>query len=129
MNNQAAAVQVKILDKEYQVNCPPSDQEALMKSARYLDESMRKIKDRGNIHGAEKIAVMAALNITHDMLRKSRQINETRHMTDQQVKGLEDRIDEALAESRQLEIWTLPLLINIRSKVHKLHHGPVMHLS
>ena len=129
MNNQAAAVQVKILDKEYQVNCPPSDQEALMKSARYLDESMRKIKDRGNIHGAEKIAVMAALNITHDMLRKSRQINETRHMTAQQVKGLEDRIDEALAESRQLEIWNLLLLIIIRSKVHKLHHSPFMHLS
>ena len=105
MNNQAAAVQVKILDKEYQVNCPPSDQEALMKSARFLDESMRKIKDRGNIHGAEKIAVMAALNITHDMLRKSRQINETRHFTDQQVRGIEDKIDAALAESRQLEIW------------------------
>ena len=105
MNNQAAAVQVKILDKEYQVNCPPSDQEALMKSARFLDESMRKIKDRGNIHGAEKIAVMAALNITHDMLRKSRQINETRHLTDQQVRGIEDKIDAALAESRQLEIW------------------------
>ena len=104
MNNQAAAVQVKILDKEYQVNCPPSDQEALMKSARFLDESMRKIKDRGNIHGAEKIAVMAALNITHDMLRKSRQINETRHFTDQQVRGIEDKIDAALAESRQQEI-------------------------
>ena len=104
MNNQAAAVQVKILDKEYQVNCPPSDQEALMKSARFLDESMRKIKDRGNIHGAEKIAVMAALNITHDMLRKSRQINETRHFTDQQVRGIEDKIDAAIAESRQLEI-------------------------
>ena len=63
MNNQAAAVQVKILDKEYQVNCPPPDQEALMKSARFLDESMRKIKDRGNIHGAEKIAVMAAFAV------------------------------------------------------------------
>ena len=80
MSNQPSAVEVKILDKEYQVNCPPSDQEALMKSARYLDESMRKIKDRGNIHGAEKIAVIAALNITHDMLRKNRLINETRHV-------------------------------------------------
>ena len=75
-----------------------------MKSARYLDESMRKIKDRGNIHGAEKIAVMAALNITHDMLRKNRLINETRHITAQQVKGLEEKIDIALASSRQLEI-------------------------
>ena len=104
MSNQPSAVEVKILDKEYQVNCPPSDQEALMKSARYLDESMRKIKERGNIHGAEKIAVMAALNITHDMLRKNRLINETRHITAQQVEGLEEKIDIALASSRQLEI-------------------------
>lgn len=104
MNDQSTAVQVKILDKEYQVNCPPSDQEALMKSARYLDENMRKIKSRGNIHGAEKIAVMAALNITHDMLRKNRMINEARHITSQQVKGLEDKIDMALAANRQLEI-------------------------
>jgi cell division protein ZapA len=104
MSNQPSAVEVKILDKEYQVNCPPSDQEALMKSARYLDESMRKIKDRGNIHGAEKIAVMAALNITHDMLRKNRLINETRHITAQELKSLEEKIDVALANSNQLEI-------------------------
>lgn len=104
MNEQSTAVQVKILDKEYQVNCPPADQEALIKSAQYLDENMRKIKGRGNIHGAEKIAVMAALNITHDMLRKNRMINETRHSTAQQVKGLEDKIDMAIARSRQLEI-------------------------
>ena len=104
MSNQSSAVEVKILDKEYQVNCPPSDQEALMKSARYLDESMRKIKDRGNIHGTEKIAVMAALNITHDMLRKNRLINETRHITAQELKGLEEKIDVALANSNQLEI-------------------------
>ena len=104
MSNQPSAVEVKILDKEYQVNCPPSDQEALMKSARYLDESMRKIKDRGNIHGTEKIAVMAALNITHDMLRKNRLINETRHITAQELKGLEEKIDVALANSNQLEI-------------------------
>lgn len=104
MSDESTAVQVKILDKDYQVNCPPSDQEALMKSARYLDENMRKIKGRGNIHGAEKIAVMAALNITHDMLRKNRLINETRHVTAQQVRSLEEKIDMALAANRQLEI-------------------------
>ena len=104
MNEQSSAVQVKILDKEYQVNCPPADQEALIKSAKYLDENMRKIKGRGNIHGAEKIAIMAALNITHDMLRKNRMINETRHVTARQVKGIEDKLDSAIAASRQLEI-------------------------
>jgi len=104
MSDQITSVQVKILDKEYQVNCPLSEQEALMKSARYLDENMRKIKGRGNIHGVEKIAVMAALNITHDMLKKNRLINETRHVTAQQIKTLEDKIDFALQKGRQLEI-------------------------
>ena len=91
MSEQSTSVQVKIMDKEYRVNCPPSDQEALIKSASYLDENMRNIKGRGNIHGVEKIAVMAALNITHDMLRKNRLINETRHSTAQQVQGIEPR--------------------------------------
>ena len=104
MSEQSTAVQVKILDKEYQVNCPPADQEALLKSAKYLDENMRKIKERGNIHGAEKIAVMAALNITHDMLKKNRAINEARHTTAEHVKDIEDKINLALAASRQLEI-------------------------
>ena len=103
MSEQNTAIQVTILDKEYQVSCPPSDQEALIKSARYLDENMRKIKGRGNIHGAEKIAVMAALNITHDMLRKNLLINETRQTTSEQVQSLEEKIDLALASSRQLE--------------------------
>ncbi|MES3008928.1 MAG: cell division protein ZapA [Pseudomonadota bacterium] len=102
--NVPGAVMVKILDKEYQVSCPPSEQDALLKSARYLDENMRKIKSRGNIHGLEKIAVMAALNITHEMLGKSQQLNESRHITVQQVKTLEDKIDRSLQINRQIEI-------------------------
>jgi cell division protein ZapA len=104
MSEKSTSVQVKILEKEYQINCPPTDQEALMKSARYLDENMCKIKERGNIHGGEKIAVIAALNITHDMLKKNRLINETRHVNAQQITELEDKVDLALEKSRQLEI-------------------------
>ncbi|MDT8428662.1 MAG: cell division protein ZapA [Pseudomonadales bacterium] len=99
-----STVAVKILDKEYQISCPPSEQEALLKSARHLDENMRKIKSRGNIHGLEKISVMAALNITHEMLSKNRLLNETRHNTVQQLKFLEDKIDHALLSNRQIDI-------------------------
>lgn len=105
MDSEApSTVVVRILDKEYQISCPPSEQEALLKSARHLDENMRKIKSRGNIHGLEKISVMAALNITHEMLSKNRLLNETRHNTVQQLKFLEDKIDHALLSNRQLEI-------------------------
>lgn len=102
--NTPGTVAVKILDREYQVSCPPSEQEALLRAARYLDENMRKIKARGNIHGLEKISVMAALNITHEMLAKSAQLNESRHQTIQKLKFLEDKIDRSLQVNRQIEI-------------------------
>ncbi|MBU2097562.1 MAG: cell division protein ZapA [Gammaproteobacteria bacterium] len=100
----ASTVVVKILDREYQISCPPSEQDALLKSARHLDENMRKIKARGTIHGLEKISVMAALNITHELLQKNRQINESRHSAAQQIKYLEDKVERALQNYRQIEL-------------------------
>lgn len=97
-------VTVRILDREYQVACPPSEQEALLKSARHLDENMRKIKSRGTVHGLEKIAVMAALNITHELIQKNRQINETQHNNARQIQYLEDKIEQVLDTSRQIEL-------------------------
>lgn len=99
-----STVLVKLLDREYQVSCPPSEQEALLRSARHLDENMRRIKSRGTIHGLDRIAVMAALNITHELLQKNRVLNQHRHETAQQVKYLEDKIDRALQGSRQIDL-------------------------
>ena len=104
MSEKNTSVQIRILDKEDHINCPPSDQEALMKSARYLDDSMRKVKERGNIHGSEKVAVMAALNITYELLQKNRLINESRRVNGEQINLLEEKIDQALQRSRQLEM-------------------------
>jgi cell division protein ZapA len=100
----ASTVVVKILDREYQISCPPSEQDALLKSARHLDENMRKIKARGTVHGLEKISVMAALNITHELLQKNRQINESRQSNAQQIKYLEDKVERALQNYRQIEL-------------------------
>jgi cell division protein ZapA len=100
----ASTVVVKILDREYQISCPASEQDALFKSARNLDENMRKIKARGTIHGLEKISVMAALNTTHELLQKNRQINESRHSAAQQIKYLEDKVERALQNYRQIEL-------------------------
>jgi cell division protein ZapA len=104
MSDKSSSVQIRILDKEYQINCPPSDQEALLKSARYLDENMRKVKERGNIHGSEKVAVMAALNITYELLQKNRLLTEYRRVNGEQIDRLEEKIEQALQRSRQLEM-------------------------
>ena len=62
------SVTVRIMGKEYTVACPQEEHEALVKSADYLNERMTTIRKRGKALGAEKIAVMAALNIARELL-------------------------------------------------------------
>jgi cell division protein ZapA len=100
---------VKLLDKEYQVACPPGQQEALAKSARYLDQQMRGIRSNGKVIGLERIAVMAALNISNELLQQNSAepnsaLAATGNPKNNPIKGLNDKLDEALHRFRQLEI-------------------------
>ena len=60
-------VDIHILDKDYQVSCPLEEHNALIESAKKLDEQMRVIRNSGSVIGAERIAVMAALNLTYEI--------------------------------------------------------------
>lgn len=62
-------VDITILDKEYRVACPPNEREALERAARFLDGKMREIRHTGKVIGNDRVAVMAALNITHELLQ------------------------------------------------------------
>ena len=104
MASEIDSVTITILGKEYQIGCPPSEEEALRKSARYLDDQMSKIKARGSALGFEKVAVMAALNISHELLKKSLEVSEVEHGSLRDIKLLEEKIDSALEASRQIEI-------------------------
>lgn len=70
--NETSTLEVFILDKPYRVNCPAEEQEALRQSAAYLDKKMRDIRNSGKIIGLERIAVIAALNISHELLAANR---------------------------------------------------------
>ncbi|MGH8456781.1 MAG: cell division protein ZapA [Stenotrophobium sp.] len=88
----ALSVTVRIMGKEYAVACPPEEHEALVKSADFLNERMTSIRKRGKALGAERIAVMAALNIARELL---------------ELKGTEGIVSpdaEALARVRQLRL-------------------------
>ncbi len=60
---------VSLLGRDYKVACKESERAELMASVAFLDQRMREIRDSGRITGAERIVVMAALNIAHDYLR------------------------------------------------------------
>jgi cell division protein ZapA len=102
--SQQRTVTVNILDKEYQVACPPERQSELAVSARYLDKQMRAIRDSGKVIGTERIAVMAALNISHELLQASEQAgNIPAETAPEDVRELNRKIDDALDHLKQLE--------------------------
>ncbi len=100
---RAEAVSVTILDKEYLVSCPPDERDALLASARYLDQKMREIRDSGKVIGADRIAVMAALNIAHELLARDSEQSQMSETLAQRLRRLQEKIEGALFQSQQLE--------------------------
>ena len=100
MSEQAATVTVTILDKEYQVSCPPDEGDALTLSARHLDEKMRDIRESGKVFGLDRIAVMAALNIANELIN-NRESLDSSALDDEKVSDLTERVRQALSDHKQ----------------------------
>ena len=98
-------VSVDILDKEYQVACPPDEEVALTQAARYLDQHMRDIRSTGKVIGLERVAIMAALNISYELLALKTGDNPIETSEEQErLSALNSQLDEVLYQLRQLEI-------------------------
>jgi cell division protein ZapA len=94
MSKQSTTLEVKILDKEYLVACPAEEQEALIRAARHLDSKMRQIRTSGKVFGTERIAVMAALNMTHELLERDTMSDATSTL----LKAMDSKLENALGE-------------------------------
>ena len=94
--SQTNTLNVQILDKEYCITCPAEERVNLESAARYLDSKMREIRSSGKVIGADRVAVMAALNITHDLLHKQERMDNEHSSTRERVRELLERVDRAL---------------------------------
>ncbi len=63
-------IDVKILDRDYKLAVDEADKPRLVDAARVVDEKMRSIRDAGRVNGVDRIAVMAALQLAHELLSK-----------------------------------------------------------
>ena len=61
-------IDVKILDRDYKLAVDESEKSKLVDAARMVDEKMRSIRSAGRINGVDRIAVMAALQLAHELL-------------------------------------------------------------
>lgn len=104
MSSDSVSVTVHILDKDYLVSCTEQEKADLEAAANYLDEKMREIRKTGKVVGADRISVMAALNISHELLQsKNRRDDQSKSMTSR-IKGLQDKIEVALNKGKQMEL-------------------------
>lgn len=89
------SVTLTILDKEYRVACQPNEKESLGASAKLLSKRLEEIKSKGTVLGAERIAVMAALNLCHELLTGETLVNEYNDI-DQRIDGLSEKIQNTI---------------------------------
>jgi len=101
---KAKTLELSILDRDYRINCPDGAEDQLRDAARFLNEKMLEIKNAsstaGKVLGTDRVAVIAALNITHQLL----QLQHDQSQHNQQLDKINQRLDEALEKDSQLEL-------------------------
>jgi cell division protein ZapA len=102
--NDPSRVSVRLLEKEYVVSCKHEERADLLDSAEYLNGKMREIRDSGKVVGLDRIAVMAALNLAHEVL-KNRGRGELAGDVGLRLRNMRERVETVLAnKGRQLEL-------------------------
>lgn len=94
-------VKVWILGKEYSVVCGAEQKDALYKAASHLNDRMEQIQQSGKVVGTERCAIMAALNITHELLELKERNAESSEVGDR-IEALKDKLEAAVQEQKQL---------------------------
>ncbi|MBT7109005.1 MAG: cell division protein ZapA [Methylococcales bacterium] len=90
------SVSLSILGKEYKVSCTTEEKDNLTHSAQRLDNKMREIRDSGKVTNAERVAVMAALNLVHDIDPTTIENPQLNLEIDRQLLRLQKKIDNTL---------------------------------
>lgn len=103
MSSQTEAITIEVLDKQYTVSCPPEEKQALLESARILNERLREVRGGGKVLGTERMAVMTALNVIHEYTLLQKAQAQLSADVDGTLKRLRGKIDDAMSRREQVE--------------------------
>ena len=104
MSKANEPVSVSILGKEYRIGCEPGEEDELVSASRLLDTRMREVRGSGKVIGTDRIAVMVALNLAHELLREKSDQDTAAGSSNKRIRSLRERIEMALNDSTQLEL-------------------------
>ncbi len=95
-------VEVSLLGRTYRVACEDDERESLMQAVAYLETKMNEIRNAGKVTGAERIAVMAALNVAHELLSVRLGSKFDVGQAKRRLSAIESKIDAAIAKQENL---------------------------
>ena len=100
--SESKSLQVTIMGREFRVGCAEEEQARLLEAVDYLNKKMLDIRDAGKVIGLERIAIMAALNISHELL--STKVGGGFDMAEikRRMNRMESVIDQAISEQADL---------------------------
>ncbi|MEJ1297538.1 MAG: cell division protein ZapA [Candidatus Sedimenticola sp. (ex Thyasira tokunagai)] len=104
MSENTLPINVRILDKEYRIACASDEESSLISSARLLDQKMREIRASGKVIGTDRIAVMAALNLAHELLDQQSVKTTSDGGINKRLQTIQAKIDIALSQENQLDL-------------------------
>jgi cell division protein ZapA len=96
MNTKHNAITLVIMGKEYRILCDLEEQDDLLYSAQQLDIQMRRMRDSGKVNGAERIAVMASLNLAHELQLMKNQNAALKLSLDEALSTISHKIENVL---------------------------------
>ena len=96
MSEDREVLSVRILDKEYKISCLPQERESLIAAARELNQRMRDMRGGTKVLGAERMAVMAALNVIHEREQATTRQGSVLDAARETVHRLESKLDGAI---------------------------------
>lgn len=102
MADAPKTLEVSILGRNYKVACEDGEREALLQAVAYVDGKMGEIKNSGKVAGTERIAVMAALNIAHELLSTKLGGGFDLGQAKRRIASIEATLDEAIARQDKL---------------------------
>ena len=103
-DDRISRVNVRLLDRQYEVACPAEERSDLLDSAEYLDAKMREVRDTGKVVGLDRIAVISALNIANELIKLKQQGSVVDGDVGSRLKALRERVEAALEKGQQLEL-------------------------
>lgn len=93
--SDSTAVTVKLLDRDIQLACPPGEVDGLHAAAKHLDTHLRELRKRSSSSTPEKLALVAAMNMTNELLKASHCGPDFNSLSSI-LNGIESTIDESL---------------------------------